>query len=340
MKTKKLIFAFFAFFLMLLTGCATTLHVKVKRPSELDMNGANTIAILPFKPAKYYKRQNYSRGLKVLIREFFDFYNDVSSDESICTDYLERKLKESLLESEYLTLINETSVQNAIQYNRNENPADVYLTGEVVRFDVNDERNEYTKKVNSKSDNGSATYVHMVDFTRHVWFEFNYQIVDSKTEQIISYEHVEIKNSSGIYNSPYDLPDAFSVIKYDIEKEAKKIMKRIQPYEILKSITLIDDHLKRDDLKMARELAEDGLYEEACIRFEDIYKSEKIFEAGYNAALLYEVLGDLNTAKKLMTEVLNVTDDPRASKALSDIKNEIHQADRLQSQLDAQSANN
>ena len=54
---------------------------------------------------------------------------------------------------------------------------------------------------------------------------------------------------------------------------------------------------------MARELAEDGLYEEACIRFEDIYKSEKIFEAGYNAALLYEVLGDLNTAKKLMQEI-------------------------------------
>lgn len=338
MKNRKVIFTFLLAFVVVLSGCATTVNVKVTRPSELDMNGAKTIAILPFKPAKYYHRKTYSRGLKVLVREFFDFYNDVSSDESICTDYLERKLKESLLNSDYLTLVNETSVLNAIKYNRDENPSDVYLTGEVVRFDVNDERNEYTKKVGT-NDDGSATYVHVTDFSRRVWFEFYYQIVDSKTEEIISYEHVDIRNSSGIYNSPYDLPDAFSIIKYDIEREAKVIMKKIQPYEVNKSITLIDDHTKRDDLKLARKLAEDGLYEESIERFESIYKSEGVFEAGYNAALLYEVLGDLNTAKDLMSDVLDKTNDYRASKALADIKNEIYQAERLKNQLDAQSVN-
>ena len=36
--------------LCLFISCATTITVQVKRPAQLDLNGAKTIAVLPFRP--------------------------------------------------------------------------------------------------------------------------------------------------------------------------------------------------------------------------------------------------------------------------------------------------
>ena len=61
-----------------------------------------------------------------------------------------------------------------------------------------------------------------------------------------------------------------------------------------------------------------------------------LVEAGYNAAVLQLALGNLNTAKEIMEELYNKSFDKRAVDALSDINNEIYQAQRLKNQIEKQ----
>ena len=46
-------------------------------------------------------------------------------------------------------------------------------------------------------------------------------------------------------------------------------------------------------------------------------------EAGYNAAIIQEALGNLSKAEKMMTEVYNANPDSRVAKGLADIQYEI-----------------
>ena len=44
-------------FVMLATSCATTLHLDSTRPAELDLNGASSIAVLPFGTTGYSNKK-------------------------------------------------------------------------------------------------------------------------------------------------------------------------------------------------------------------------------------------------------------------------------------------
>ena len=68
MKIKNNILSVFILSVFLLTSCATTVKTTVKRPAELDLNGANSISVLPI------QTQQYSSVLGVLD----DVYNILS----------------------------------------------------------------------------------------------------------------------------------------------------------------------------------------------------------------------------------------------------------------------
>ena len=52
LKTSLILFCGSIFFLF--ASCATTVNVRLTRPAQLDLNGARTVAVLPFKPGQYY----------------------------------------------------------------------------------------------------------------------------------------------------------------------------------------------------------------------------------------------------------------------------------------------
>ena len=67
--------------------------------------------------------------------------------------------------------------------------------------------------------------------------------------------------------------------------------------------------------------------------FQDIYEDTGIVEAGYNAAILQEALGNLSVAESMMIEVYDANPDSRVAKGLTDIRNEIGMANRLKNQI-------
>ncbi len=320
-------------------SCATTVKVQLTRPAQLDLNGAKTVAVLPFKPYSYYREHNTSIGIgrQIVINTFYQIFEIKDPDEQLAIDSLRSQIERGLLNSPYITLVGSDSVQQAMRKGTL-NPADVYLTGEVSYFDVDDIMSEEKKMIKAASGNQLAEYQIVKYWRREVVFNFRYQIVDSATEKIISYNEFRCSNSSSKYESRRSLPSAYSLIESNIRSAGRRILQELQPYTVTKTIKLLETKTKdkalKERMKAADELADNSQIAKASAEFSKIYEDTGLVEAGYNAAILQEALGNLSEAERMMLEVYQQNPDNRVAKGLSDIRYEINQANRLKKQIE------
>ena len=321
---------------LLLFSCATTVNVNLTRPAQLDLNGARTIAVLPFKPYYYYKEYEISLVREILINSFYQIFKIRDADEQLIIDSLYSQVEHGLVNSPYIKLVSSDSVEKALRKG-SLNPADVYLTGEVSYFNVDDTRFDEKKLVRAASGDRAAEYQIVHYWKRDVDFRFRYQIVDIATHKVIAANEYRCSDSSYRYDYRGDLPSAYSIIESYIRKCSKKILQELQPYTVTKSITLLESKTKdkalKERMKAAEELAESSMLAKASDEFQQIYEDTGLVEAGYNAAILQEALCNFTKAEKMMIEVYNANPDSRVAKGLADIQYEISQANRLKKQI-------
>ncbi len=322
-------------------SCATTVHVQLTRPAELDLNGARTIAVLPFKPMYYYQDKDASIGKQIVINTFLQIFNINDKDEQMAIDTLHNQIERGLINSPFIKVVSAEAVERALQ-NGNINPADVYLTGGVSYYDVDDKRTDEKKLVKAATETTKAEYQIVSTWKREVTFTFRYQIVDSSTNKIISADDFRCHRISSSYDSKRSLPDAYYLIESDIKYEAGKILQELQPYAVTKSITLLEaktkDKALKERMKAADDMANNSMLEKASAEFTKIYEESNLVEAGYNAAVLQEALGNLSLAERMMEELYLKNPDNRVAKGLEDIRYEIRQANRLKKQINAYEA--
>ena len=231
--------------LIIISSCATTVDVKLTRPANLDLNGAKTIAVLPIKPKAYYREYNTSLGVELLINTFYQMFEIPDPDEEAAISLLKNQIERGLMQSPYITLVSSVEVERA-KKNGYLNPADVYLTGEIARYDVTDDF--YDEKVIVKKAEGDrkAEYEIKRYWRRKVEFLFRYQVVDSSTERVISLGEVRCDDDSAKYLSRKELPSAYEIIESNLRTAARKILKELQPYSVVKSLKLLE--VKTKDL--------------------------------------------------------------------------------------------
>ena len=339
MKVKKLNILLLPVFL-LFASCATTVNVRLTRPAQLDLNGAKTIAVLPIQPSSYYREYNTeaSIGRTIFVNAFYQMFEIKDPNEQMAIDSLRTQIERGLLDSPYIKLVSSDAVERSLQKGTL-NPADVYLTGEVTYFDVDDIRREERREVRPASGDRLAEYAIVAYWVREVEFRLRYQIVDSATEKVISYREIRCENRSSKYESRNALPGAYSLIESDIRAAARRILQELQPYTVTKSISLLEAKTKdkplKERMKAADKLADNGQLAKASEEFSAIYEETGLVEAGYNAAILQEALGNLSEAEKMMNEVYKRNPDTRVLKGLNDIQYEINQANRLKKQINS-----
>lgn len=336
MKKRISFYSIIICFCFMFLSCATTVNVKLTRPAHLDLNGARTIAILPIKPCAYYKEYNTSLGMEILINSFYQIFDIRDPDEQLAIDSLRTQIERGLLDSPYIKLVSSDAVENAKRKGYL-NPADVYLTGEVTYFDVSDSKSEERKLVKATKGDQKAEYEIVRYWRRTAYFNFKYQVVDSSTDKVISFDEIRMEETSSRYESKSSLPGTYSLLESDIRYAAKRILQELQPYVVTKSIKLLEVKTKDKELKArmkaADELAENNQINTASAEFQKIYEETGIVEAGYNAAILQEALGNLSIAETMMEKVYLQNPDSRVAKGLSDIRNEINMANRLKNQI-------
>jgi hypothetical protein len=313
---------------LLAAGCATTVPVTVTRPAELDLRGAKSLSVLPFRLSTAKDESgNDNKGTTIIIDigRFFDRLAGDNPEEVRAANFLTDQLTQKLTDSQYVQLVNSTAVQTALK-NGTAVPADVYLTGKFTLFDshietidrteTDSDGNKYTQRYNKKAVAASITY----------------QIVDTKTNQIIAYKSTDIKRLSDERKDIRQLPKDFDVIRPDLERLSDQIMKELQPYKELVYVSLMSDKTKDPDMKIADQMAKNGLISQSEEKFMSIYTEKNYFVAGYNAAKLLQVQGELYKARDLMQTLVDKFGEKNAMTGLNNINYEIAQAEKLQKQ--------
>ena len=217
-----------SFFLVLLFfSCATTVKADFMRPAKLDLNGAKTISVLPFKPSSYYSENYTFPGMKFVINSFSQIFDINNPDEQLILDILHNQIEKGLISSPYIDLVNSDAVEKAIR-SGNKNPADVYFIGEVSRYEINDKKREEKKLIKATENNQDDYYATIRYWHREVLVIFRYQIVDTASQKIIALDELRFEKSSEEFLSKKDIPGVYSLIEDNLNSAVKKILQEPQ----------------------------------------------------------------------------------------------------------------
>lgn len=312
---KKLFLLLVALSSFFILSCATTIPTVVQRPAQLDLGGAKSISVLPFQTSSY--GDNNSISILGLFRIVLNAREE--DDKHQITSYITSELTEELLDSDFLSIVSSRKVQSALEYNT-PIPCDVYLTGYISRYDDD---------IDAFWDEDEERYY----YRRSIDFTLVYEIIDAKSNYVISRKSKGFSRNSETEYNKRDLPNAFRLVRNDLDEFVSQLMKQLQPYSVTKYLSLIDDKDKMPEMKVAKNLAKDGNIQIAQEMYKTIYETKGSFEAGYNAAVLLQAQGRLEEAEELMSKLYYSTGERKAFSGLNDIKSEIQSANKLQKQL-------
>lgn len=311
---------------VLLSSCATSIRATIERPAELDLNGADTMAVLPFQV-----EDNSMGGFQTVLvfGNVTNFFNQLNNSQNGSTDaayYLTRQLEQGIAGSKYVELVYSDAVKGALNAGK-QAPCDVYMAGYISKYDNEIKEIKHTVKIDGQ--NVKVPYYH-----REVSFVLTYQIVDSETNRVISSKSGEVRANSDELENPEELPDPMRTLKPALDQAVSAIMKQIQPYTETKYISLLKDKTKDPDMKTADKYVKNGLFDAGRELYLNIYQTRGYFEAGYNAAIILEAQGKYQEAYDEMMELVRKFGDKRAISALNDIQYEIDSRKTLQEQLE------
>lgn len=321
---KSVIFSISTLLCALTIGCATSVKTTVQRPAELDMNGAKSISVLPFRATEKRKADTVLSIPGIL--EIISNQNDTGSDISDIAQNITRVLQSKISDGGYFDIIDSSVVQQKIS-SGNPAPCDAYLTGTIYGFRDDVLRNEYRRK-----DSDGNVYWEYA-YKRRVIMTVFYEVIDASTSRVISSRSKDFEVESSEYDSEWSLPSAAYVVRNSVEQFAVEVSHQIQPYTEEIYLKLLKDKTKDARMEQANKLAKNGSLESARKLFMQCYEEKHWPEAGYNAAMLYRAQGNLEEARSLMMQVYAESGLSDAAKAMDDINVEIQKQKKLQQQL-------
>lgn len=317
----KKIFLYLSIFILFLSGCSTTISTRVKRPAQLDLEGARSIAVVPFQEAK---RDGALVSIISIILTGRNPDNEKSETKRIA-DYITDQLNSAIAEEAYFDLISSHVVEKKLRDNEKA-PCDIYITGHIQGFECKIDRESHVEKT-KKGERRYYTY------SKHVDFTLVYEIIDSETGRVIQHHTDNISQTSSESEYEYALPSVYDMTTGQVSGSIRGFIKKIQPYYENISYTLLKDKEKNPDMKTALKFAKNGSLDSAQRIFLDLYKTENIWEAGYNAALIYQAKEEYSKAEQLMEEVADKSRNEKAFSALSSIRADIKSQEKLKEQL-------
>ncbi|GHU99934.1 hypothetical protein FACS189483_09690 [Spirochaetia bacterium] len=292
-------------------SCATTIPVTVARPPAMNTSGINRIGVIPF---------GYSYGIR-----------DGRLAERVA-DELTRVLSEKLSQTGRFTVVTSTELTRLErQLETLADHIDALFTGTVNNITSHDDSSTSTYEDRDGNIRERTTY------SRTVTVDFTYQLLNARDRSIIG--QVTKGSGSGFFTansltdydgdwnrlaSPYDLAVRI------LQSQLRNFNQDVVPYTAIEHRTLADpttrDKTIKNQMKDALALVKNGSYQPALTRYQAIYRASGEFAAGYNAAIMAEVLGDMNNAIALMSGLYDDTGNPRARTELERMRSTLSDA--------------
>lgn len=331
--------------LLTLTGCSTLVGINTLVPSQVDLTGYKTIAVASVNPYEYawryrtaaYPDISYDKSVVPTPSQLTQFLNfiDWSVPYEDTAEYI-TKIVETSLDQGIYTIVNSSATDRIINRTAKaytvrqallDNGVDALVTGKItdqsyrtyitaeVKTDAATNKNTYYYYLNSS---GSLRYEYIVQDVETLAVLDNYSFIQSlpyyETDTVlIGYLKPDetFVFSDKFTNSTVDFTAKFRTMA---DSFGTTIKKRLTPYYTSSSIYLVSNKAKDASLEVAYGYADNGMYADACMIFEDHWEKYSDYVSGYNTSVLYFVTGRPVQAIDLANTVYRGTGEKDALK--------------------------
>jgi len=295
----------------LFASCATSIPVTMMKPALVDLRGVERISVLPFGYADEGRSGDY---LQSALYRFAPGYFYRSAYEQNVAGALTNTMNAILLDSGAYAVISSAELARlTYQGGAYSSAVDAFLSGEITMLS--------TRNVDGHEDvKGSDGVVRPTYFLeREVTLELTYRFIRAADGVVIGQiTHEGKAKDKKLGDNAWDLAATdLELARKIIDGLKAGIRKEIAPWQQTEYRRLEADKDKDLRMKEADGLVKDGDYAKALSIFESVYKESGKFAAGYNAAIMTEILGRLEDAIAKMDALARESGNPKASQELA-----------------------
>lgn len=305
--------------------CTTRVSVSVTKPSNIDMSEYRDLAIINTQYSEE-KKITFGDVLKRPIQALLG-----KKDHNTMSNYVIKYTTDSLLRSlsrnNYFNIATYPSL-NSIKDDDIDSIIQIEFT-KIIFFDefyydsvptIDPITQEYTEE--------EIQYI-----KREIEYSFIYKVLDIKGNNIITEGTFnDIKADIREVENKYKLKTTEELFESSIDHYTIEISKELSPYTKIERREILNDITNRK-LKEAKRLVRQANYDEAYLLYIKEWDVNRTFKAGYNAAVILEILGNLPGAVNLMKEVVVETGHDKAIYAYSRLNRTMEDQSRIKKQL-------
>jgi len=327
--------------LSFLASCATSIPVQVRKPAEVNMADAKEIAVLDFdyprelRSVLLYDVLLYQLTGKAKIRH--------NTPEERVAFYLTDQVVRALNETGYFTIYDTRGLAKSITVFDEESLDPVAIGkkagvqaivfGEIVQMDRDMKDVVEVKKVkDSKTGITKSVSTQYIDITDSI--AVRYRVVSTRTGKLLATKDFSDERSVRIEDDgDAEIPSYEESCMDMVDDFIPQIARQLAPWISDERRVLMKDKAKDPAMKEADALVKDGDFSAALAAYLRIWKASANPAAGVNAAIMYEVSGDLDRAAAFLEEtVIPAAPSDKASRELARMKQAQRDAERLAEQ--------
>ena len=327
----------------LLFGCSTSIPVTVTKPAEINMSGNRVIAVLDFRYPVKDKSISGKDLLQWAISKLtgLSLPNELNVEQRVAK-YTTDQVIVTLLNTGYFQLVSPQEVAQAMQGGISSSTtavdigkavkAQAIVNGDLYILDAEDK--EWTdERTITDAGTGQEQTVYVPMIRRTVWVGMSYQVVNTATGNVVASRSFESQSSTDReLENKRDLPDVEEMYTSLLDDFMPKMAKQLAPYQVREHRTLMRDKTKDPRMEQADDLVKGKVYDSALEIFLDIWQQNGNVAAGFNAAILYEVTGQLDMAISQMKSVVDRTADKKAMREYNRLLTVKQEQERLKAQ--------
>jgi len=278
-----------------LAGCATRVTLQAKRTPNLDTAGIQRIAIMPFEAAS----SNAT------------YQNAARHATTVATGNIHA--------TNHFTLVSAATVNDARRRREGiESYVDATFSGQITRI------SERTTPHEGQRRDKEGNTIKYTYYVREVEVEFNYYFTRARDGTLIG-PVVKKGSSSNNNENRNNLTSVDSLVSGIITNQLRNLSRDVAPYTTTISRTLEIE--SRKDLKpqMDEALAhvKQGNYMLARQTYLSVWEFHRSIAAAINASILYEALGETQSAANFMQDVYAASGNPLAASVLGRLNSEL-----------------
>lgn len=328
---------------LLVSGCSTTVAFNVLKPAEVNMSEYRSLAVFDFEP---YEMNKEIFASKLILSLLFDDQQITTTgyrydlDDEIA-EYMTDRTIRALSNTDYFTIASagkldpfQNLTANALVSNK-----DLYgslgieavVVGEIEDMDYNEYVDENEKEVWNAETEVYDTVVEAY-FIQEVELGVSYKVVDMVNNRIIATDYLSGSDRTRTYiedADDFDAPALEPMYKNIVRSFETSIKRKLAPYYVREYRNIMKDDWNDPRSETAEQYIKDEMYKPALDLYLEMWYDKKNISAGFNAAIVYEVMGQFDSAISIMKDVYDATGSRDASQEyarLQKVKEEYQRA--------------